>query len=436
MSVTQYGRTKRNATSTHFSCERMRELEFCAMIYALCDRLMSNIARTWCLLLLLHLFMCEHEGVGGARGGVDDQYMKTCSFPALFNFGDSNSDTGGLGAAFGAPPPPHGITFFHKPSGRYCDGRLLIDFIAEELGLPYVDAYLQSVGSNFQRGANFATAGSTIRLQNTTLAQSGYSPFSLGVQLSQFTEFKQRTLTYHAQEPFSALLPQPHYFHEALYVFDIGQNDLTAGYFLNLTVKQVRDNIPQMLLEFGNHVKALHEHGAKNFLIITTGPVGCLPYILTRLPYTQAEVDKHGCAEPYNKVAQFFNRKLEATVHDLQKQLFNATFVMVDGYSLKYNLFVNAHKDGFQFTVRACCGYGGGPYNFNPSMGSCGTQPRMNSTGNKHLSYNLCKDPSVYINWDGVHYTEAANHFVARGLFSGNFTTPKFSPGHFCDLFA
>jgi hypothetical protein len=60
--------------------------------------------------------------VAAAAGG-------DCQFPAIFNFGDSNSDTGGLSAAFGASPPPNGRTFFGMPSGRYCDGRLVIDFI-------------------------------------------------------------------------------------------------------------------------------------------------------------------------------------------------------------------------------------------------------------------------------------------------------------------
>ncbi|KAK9677028.1 hypothetical protein RND81_11G117100 [Saponaria officinalis] len=35
------------------------------------------------------------------------------------------------------------------------------------------------VGSSFSHDANFATAGSIIRLQNTTLHQSGFNPFSL-----------------------------------------------------------------------------------------------------------------------------------------------------------------------------------------------------------------------------------------------------------------
>lgn len=57
--------------------------------------------------------------------------LKSCKFPAIFNFGDSNSDTGGLPAAFGPPNRPYGNTFFHMPSGRYSDGRVIIDFIGK-----------------------------------------------------------------------------------------------------------------------------------------------------------------------------------------------------------------------------------------------------------------------------------------------------------------
>jgi hypothetical protein len=53
------------------------------------------------------------------------------SFPTIFNFGDSNSDTGGLAAGIAFPlGPPNGQTFFLKPSGRFSDGRLIIDFLS------------------------------------------------------------------------------------------------------------------------------------------------------------------------------------------------------------------------------------------------------------------------------------------------------------------
>lgn len=143
-----------------------------------------------------------------------------CHFPAIFNFGDSNSDTGGLSAAFGPVPWPYGETFFKMPAGRYSDGRLIIDFAgdhrllplqyfpckhlslfslarrepsAESLGLPHISAFLDSVAANFSHGANFATSLSTILPQNVTLARGGYSPFSLDVQLKQFLQLRHRS---------------------------------------------------------------------------------------------------------------------------------------------------------------------------------------------------------------------------------------------------
>lgn len=73
--------------------------------------------------------------------------VKTCDFPAIFNFGDSNSDTGGLSASLSLRTSPYGETFFHLPVGRYSDGRLIIDFIGKifnSLGV----LYLLKDGSN------------------------------------------------------------------------------------------------------------------------------------------------------------------------------------------------------------------------------------------------------------------------------------------------
>ena len=55
--------------------------------------------------------------------------LSPCDFPAIYNFGDSNSDTGGISAAFYPAGTPSGETFFHNPTGRASNGRLMIDFI-------------------------------------------------------------------------------------------------------------------------------------------------------------------------------------------------------------------------------------------------------------------------------------------------------------------
>lgn len=56
-----------------------------------------------------------------------------CEFEAIFNFGDSNSDTGGFWAAFPAQSGPFGMTYFKKPTGRASDGRLIVDFLGNNL---------------------------------------------------------------------------------------------------------------------------------------------------------------------------------------------------------------------------------------------------------------------------------------------------------------
>lgn len=66
-------------------------------------------------------------GVMGGHG------PRRCSFPAIFNFGDSNSDTGGRSAAISEVFLPNGETFFGKASGRFCDGRLILDFISKSI---------------------------------------------------------------------------------------------------------------------------------------------------------------------------------------------------------------------------------------------------------------------------------------------------------------
>ncbi|KAG6504658.1 hypothetical protein ZIOFF_036994 [Zingiber officinale] len=109
-----------------------------------------------------------------------------CHFPAVFNFSDSNSDTGGLSTAFGVAPSPHGESFFRKLVGGNFDGRLIVDFFVA-LGLLFLSAYLNSVGANFSHGANFATARSTIKQPYATLSQSGFSPISMDVQTWEFS---------------------------------------------------------------------------------------------------------------------------------------------------------------------------------------------------------------------------------------------------------
>ena len=52
-------------------------------------------------------------------------------YEAIFNFGDSISDTGNAATYHPKMPTnsPYGSTYFKHPSGRKSNGRLIIDFI-------------------------------------------------------------------------------------------------------------------------------------------------------------------------------------------------------------------------------------------------------------------------------------------------------------------
>ena len=160
-------------------------------------------------------------------------------YKSIISFGDSSADTGNflsLSYDINHPPQaaflPYGETFFHPPSRRYFDGRLIIDFIgnlyktsrqnrllysglglfylnsklkayflfgfcnvvfitwtAEFLGLPYVPPYFGSKSVSFDQGVNFAVYGATA-LDRALLVEKGiksdFTNVSLRVQLNIF----------------------------------------------------------------------------------------------------------------------------------------------------------------------------------------------------------------------------------------------------------
>ncbi|XP_047155885.1 GDSL esterase/lipase At1g54790-like [Vigna umbellata] len=338
------------------------------------------------------------------------------SYPAVFNFGDSNSDTGELAAAMGfLVSPPNGQKYFKTPSGRFCDGRLIVDFLMDAMKLPFLNAYMDSVGlPNFQRGCNFAAAGSTILPANA----ASIRPFSFGVQVYQFLRFRALSLQLLQGKKFDQYVPAVDSFEKGLYMFDIGQNDL-AGAFYSKTLDQILSSIQAILLEFESGIKKLYDSGARNFWIHNTGPLGCLPQVVAKFGTNPSTLDELGCVSSPNQAAKAFNIQLQAFCSKLKGQYPDANVTHVDIFTIKSNLIANYSKYGFKQSIMACCGYGGPPFNFDSRV-SCGLTKILNGT---EITAKGCNDSSVYVSWDGTHYTEAANQHVASQILTGNYST-------------
>ncbi|XP_059640426.1 GDSL esterase/lipase At5g14450-like [Cornus florida] len=340
--------------------------------------------------------------------------------PAIYNFGDSNSDTGGIAAAFYPMAAPCGETFFGKPAGRGCDGRLIIDFIAEHMKLPYLSAYLNSIGTNFRHGANFATGGATIRRQNESWFLNGASPFSLDIQTEQFHQFKERTTDLYNQAKKRSKrsnLPRPKDFSKALYTFDIGQNDIAACFRNNMSDEQMRVAIPDIVDKFAAAVKFLYTEGARVFWVHNTGPIGCLPVAIVGVRNPKpGYLDEQGCVKGQNDIAMDFNRLLKDKMIQLRTKLPEAAITYVDIYAAKYGLISNAKNQGFDEAFKICCGI-----HENDISIWCGNKGLRNGT---EVFGGSCAKPSTSISWDGVHYSEAANRWVANQILKGWLSNP------------
>ncbi|KAK1693234.1 hypothetical protein QYE76_009931 [Lolium multiflorum] len=320
----------------------------------------------------------------------------------VFNFGDSNSDTGGAVAIMGIRiAPPEGRAFFGHPTGRLSDGRVVLDFICETLNTHHLSPYMKPLGSDYSNGVNFAIAGAT--------ATPGDTPFSLDVQVDQFIFYRERcndSITRGESAPVD-----PKDFHKALFTLDIGQNDITS--IMYLPYDQVLAKLPHFVAEIRRAIQTLHKNGARKFWVHGTGALGCLPAKLAIPRDNDGGLDEHGCLTKFNNAAKKFNELLSEACDDLRWQLKKSSVVFVDMFAIKYDLVANHTKHGIEKPLMTCCGHGGPPYNYDPKRSCMG------------VDKDTCKPDDKLISWDGVHFTDAANSLVASMAISGEYSIPR-----------
>lgn len=78
---------------------------------------------------------------------------------------------------------------------------------------------------------------------------------------------------------------------------------------------------------------------------------------------------------------------------------------------------------GFVNPLEFCCGsyYG---YHIN-----CGKKAIINGT----VYGNPCNNPSQHVSWDGIHYSQAANQWIAKQILYGYLSDPPVSVVKACD---
>lgn len=336
-------------------------------------------------------------------------------FKKIYAFGDSFTDTGNTKSATGpsgfghVSNPPYGTTFFHHPTNRYSDGRLVIDFVAETLSLPYLPPYRNINGSgNAAYGVNFAVAGSTA-INHAFFVKNNLSlditPESIRTQLLWFNKFLESQGCKETESDCKAV------FDDALvWVGEIGVNDY--AYTLGSTVSG--DTIQKLAIpSFTAFLQSILKKGAKYVVVQGLPLTGCLPLTMSLSP--EDDRDEMGCVKSVNDLSNNHNVILQENLQDLRSQFPNAIITYVDYLNAYRTVMKNPSQYGMKERFKACCGSGDEPYNFN-AFATCGTP-----------SASACSNPSQYINWDGVHLTEAMYKVVSNMFLNGGYSHPPFS---------
>ncbi|KAJ1384397.1 SGNH hydrolase superfamily [Sesbania bispinosa] len=336
-------------------------------------------------------------------------------YEAIFNFGDSISDTGDADKTHPPFPSnsPYGSTYFKHPAGRLSDGRLIIDFIAEAYGLPFLPAYLNlTKDQDIKKGVNFAFAGATA-LDFEYFIRNGVdkpaTDKSLSIQLGWFKKIKPTIC--------KSKKDCDGFFKKSLFlVGEIGGNDVIA-HLSYRNVTELRELVPPMVEAITNAIITLIEEGVVELAVPGNFPIGCISGVLTLVNSTQKDdYDQFGCLIGYNTFIEYYNGQLKHAIETLRQKHPQVKIMYFDYYNDAKRLFQTPQQYGFTSDkneiIKACCG-ASGTYNVNVNI-ACGSP-----------ATTVCPDPSKVINWDGAHFTEAAYKQIAKGLVEGPFVNPS-----------
>ncbi|PWA78028.1 SGNH hydrolase-type esterase domain-containing protein [Artemisia annua] len=320
---------------------------------------------------------------------------------AVFVFGDSFFDPGNNNyintiPVFQANYLPYGESYFSPPTGRFSDGRLIPDFIAEYARLPFIPPYLEPGNNAFTYGANFASSGAGTLIDNL----AGLV-VDLQTQLQYFGDLENLYRQNLGDTKAEQLLSN------AVYLFSCGANDYISHVPNNLSISSIyptlnNEQYTELVIgNLTNVIKGIYRKGGRKFGFLTVPLIGCFPALRVGQP-------GNTCNKEMNDIVRLHNQKLARKLEHLEKQLEGFMYAKFDISTAITNRMNNPSKYGFNEGETACCGNG-------PLRGiySCGGRRGI-------TDYELCDNATEFLFFDSIHPNEMADRQFAELFWKGD----------------
>ncbi|XP_058111795.1 GDSL esterase/lipase 7-like [Magnolia sinica] len=319
--------------------------------------------------------------------------------PALYAFGDSLVDSGnnnGLPTLNKVNYMPHGIDSSMGPQGDSTNGKTVVDFIAQMLGLPFAPPYLglsRAQRSQIITGVNYASGAAGI------LPESGRR-MGKCISLKEQVDYFQSTIEMDLARNFKDLEAISDHLSKSIFFISIESNDYINNYLQPDYYNTSRQYSSQKFAGFLMHhlseqLKKLYKLGARKMVIFEIGILGCIP------SFTNANNSNGTCVEEVNKFVFEYNRLLPVLLKKLKSDLFGSFFIHGQAFDSGLNVYQNPC---FKYTNIPCC-----IVNHNETkLFIPGQAP--------------CKDRDQHLFWDSFHPTQAANAKTAAGCFNQSTT--------------
>ncbi|XP_074560797.1 GDSL esterase/lipase EXL3-like [Curcuma longa] len=317
--------------------------------------------------------------------------------PAIIAFGDSIVDPGNndvLATPIRCDFPPYGQNFQSGATGRFSNGFIPTDLIAQRLGVkqllpPYLGVDLSP--EDILTGVSFASGA------------TGYDPLTpiilnvipMKKQLDLFSEYRSRLYSIAGADRGAEIISQ------ALFVICAGTDDLANTYYItpfrrNYDVPSYVNLLISSASEFIRQVVGI---GATRIGFVGLPPIGCVPS-----QRTLAGGKERRCVDARNQAAQLFNSRIQAVIKGLSAEFPGVRIVYIGIYDIILDLVQRPGHYGFTESERGCCGTG---------------ELEVTLLCNSKTA-TACSNVDEYVFWDSYHPTEKAYRVVVNDILNKN----------------